>query len=102
MKNGEDVIVGSHSRRRQCHLPKCTKECIKTYKSTFKLYKLCRYRLYKVCPWCGHEFDYYFYHICPCCGDNPDGATDGLFIFFPELEVETSPSRLFPELFFYP
>ena len=45
-----------------------TKECIKTYKCFYKLYKICHYHLYKVCPRCGHEFDYYWYQgICPKC-----------------------------------
>ena len=47
------------------------KECVKTYKSYYKLYKICYYRMYKICPCCGHEFDYHRHRgICPRCGAN--------------------------------
>jgi len=50
---------------------KTEKECIKTYKSYYKLYRICHYRMYKVCPCCGHEFDYYRHRgTCPKCGVN--------------------------------
>jgi rubrerythrin len=50
---------------------KVEKECVKTYKSYYKLYKICHYRLYKICPCCGHEFDYHQHRgICPRCGAN--------------------------------
>ena len=49
-----------------CHVPKMsvkcsppTKECVKTYKCCYKLYKFTQYRLYKVCTVCGYEFDHY-------------------------------------------
>jgi hypothetical protein len=49
-----------------CHVPKMsvkcsppTKECVKTYKCCYKLYKFTQYRLYKVCNGCGNEFDHY-------------------------------------------
>lgn len=48
---------------------KVEKECVKTYKSYYKLYKVCQYRIYKVCPCCGHEFDYHRQRgVCPKCG----------------------------------
>ncbi|SDF60479.1 hypothetical protein [Sporolituus thermophilus] len=89
-------------------LPKSTKKCVKTYTSTLKLYEVSFFRLYKVCLWCGCEFDYYNFHgVCPFCGDNPNG--DNIddppqpgFVFFPELLLATSPLALFPELAFYP
>lgn len=81
--------------------PKCTKKCVKTYRQIFKLYKVCHYQLYVVCPYCGCEFDHRR-HLCPCCGNSPNNSNPGSFIFFPELQVETSLSQLFPELFFYP
>lgn len=90
------------------HLAKSTKKCIKTNTSIFKLYEVCYFRLYKVCSWCGCEFDYYFFHgVCPCCGDNRniDNSNDPPqpgFVFFPELLLETSTLALFPELAFYP
>lgn len=81
------------------HLAKSTKKCIKTYTSILKLYEFYFFRLYKVCSWCGCEFDYYYFHgVCPCCDDPPQPG----FVFFPELLLETSPLTLFPELAFYP
>ena len=48
---------------------KVEKECVKTYKSYYKIYKVCQYRLYKICPCCGHEFDYHKHRgTCPKCG----------------------------------
>lgn len=48
---------------------KVEKECVKTYKSYYKIYKVCQYRLYKICPCCGHEFDYHKHRgMCPKCG----------------------------------
>ncbi|MDR3559906.1 MAG: hypothetical protein P4N59_00500 [Negativicutes bacterium] len=45
-----------------------TKECVKTFKCFYKLYRVCHYHLYKVCPHCGHEFDYHHHRgICPKC-----------------------------------
>lgn len=47
---------------------KPVKECVKTYKTYYKLYKICTYCLYKVCPHCGLEFDYHECRgICPKC-----------------------------------
>ncbi len=47
---------------------KTTKECVKTYKTYYKMYKISTYRLYKVCPHCGLEFDFYGCRgICPRC-----------------------------------
>ena len=84
------------------NLLKPTKKCIKTYTSFLKLYEVCSFRLYKVCPWCGCEFDYHYYQgECPCCGDDDPPPQPG-FVFFPELQVETSSLALFPELAFYP
>lgn len=76
-----------------------TEECLRTYEQIYELYDI---HLYKVCSWCGLEYDYYPRCTCPCCGDFSDDPPAGGFVFFPELEVETSLSRLFPELFFYP
>ena len=89
-------------------LAKPNKKYIKTYTSNLKLYEVYYFKLYKVCPWCGCEFDYYFFHgICPCCADNPssnnsDDPPQPGFVFFPELLLATSPLALFPELAFYP
>ncbi len=47
---------------------KTSKECVKTYKTYYKMYKICTYRLYKVCTRCGTEFDYYGCRgLCPKC-----------------------------------
>lgn len=57
----------------ECCMPKpkmeCEKkECVKTYKVVYKLYKTCQYRLYKVCCHCGHEYDYHHHRgMCPKC-----------------------------------
>lgn len=51
-----------------CKMPKCKKECVKTFTTQYKLYRTCCYKLYKVCNRCSHEFDYYRYHTCPHCG----------------------------------
>ncbi len=49
-------------------LGKVEKECVKTFKCVYKLYKVCTYRLCKVCPCCGHEFDYHHHRgVCPHC-----------------------------------
>jgi hypothetical protein len=54
-----------------CGIPdtcKITKECVKTYKCHYKLYKISHYHLCMICPHCGHEFDYYYYQgLCPRC-----------------------------------
>jgi len=48
---------------------KMEKECVKTYKTYYKLYRVCQYRLYKLCPCCGHEFDHHRHRgMCPKCG----------------------------------
>lgn len=48
---------------------KMEKECVKTYKTYYKVYKVCQYRMYKICPCCGHEYDYHRHHgMCPKCG----------------------------------
>lgn len=118
---------------RHSSIPKwrqCTRQCLRTYTSTFKLYRVCYFRLYKVCPWCGFEFDCYHYHdICPYCGhpnmdigNNPNGIGNNPngnignnpntnvsndpppqpgFVLFPELLLPTSELALFPELAFY-
>lgn len=45
------------------------KECVKVYKTYYKLYRYCTYRLFKVCGRCGREFDYYHHQgCCPRCG----------------------------------
>ncbi|HMM20785.1 MAG TPA: hypothetical protein PKA10_08580 [Selenomonadales bacterium] len=47
---------------------KPVKECVKTYKTYYKLYRYCYYRLYKICSRCGHEFDHYEHRgCCPKC-----------------------------------
>jgi hypothetical protein len=47
---------------------KTTRECVKTYKTYYKMYRICTYRLYKVCSHCGAEFDYYHQRgLCPSC-----------------------------------
>lgn len=47
---------------------KTTRECVKTYKTYYKMYRICTYRLYKVCSRCGAEFDYYHHRgLCPGC-----------------------------------
>jgi hypothetical protein len=47
---------------------KTTKECVRTYKTYYKMYKISTYRLYKVCSRCGAEFDYYGHRgLCPRC-----------------------------------
>ncbi|MDU2063839.1 MAG: hypothetical protein E6713_03280 [Sporomusaceae bacterium] len=59
-----------------CHMKKepkfisCApkKKCVKTFDCTFKLYRMCYYRLYKVCHACGHEYDFYQHRgTCPRC-----------------------------------
>lgn len=56
-----------------CDMPKFSckteKKCVKTFKSVYKLYKVCQYRLYKICSCCGSEYDFYRYNChCPRCG----------------------------------
>jgi len=47
---------------------KTTRECVKTYKTYYKMYRICTYCLYKVCSRCGAEFDYYAHRgLCPHC-----------------------------------
>lgn len=66
---------GNYSKESECcHVPKMkvkcgpTKECVKTYKCCYKLYRFTQYRLYKVCTSCGHEFDHYQHQgVCPKC-----------------------------------
>jgi len=59
------------SEPEDCCIPetcKISKECVKTYKCHYKLYKISHYHLCKVCSLCGHEFDYYYYQgSCPRC-----------------------------------
>ena len=55
-----------------CCFPKIkcqpTKECVKTFKCVYRLYRICTYRLCKICPQCGHEFDYHHHRgACPKC-----------------------------------
>lgn len=52
-----------------CDIPKPEKCCIKTWKSCFKLYKICHYRVYIICPHCNCEYDYRYHRgCCPKCG----------------------------------
>lgn len=47
---------------------KVQKECVKTFTCQYKLYRICMYRLVKVCPRCGMEFDYHHHRgMCPHC-----------------------------------
>ncbi|CUH95458.1 hypothetical protein P22_1529 [Propionispora sp. 2/2-37] len=49
-------------------MPKMEKECVKTFKCVYKLYRICQYKVFKVCPTCGHEFDSAYHHgVCPKC-----------------------------------
>lgn len=55
-----------------CPAPKTkcppVKECVKTYKCYYKLYKISHFRLFKVCPCCGVEYDYHHHRgMCPRC-----------------------------------
>lgn len=44
------------------------KECVKKYQTCYKLYKISTFRLFKVCSFCGREFDYYRHRgCCPHC-----------------------------------
>lgn len=63
----------------QCHDQVCfdvpkipckpQKECVQTFKCCYKLYRICYYRLYKLCPHCGHEYDHHQHQgMCPKCG----------------------------------
>lgn len=45
-----------------------TKELVKTFKCCYKLYRMCTYCLCKICPICGHEFDFHQHRgNCPRC-----------------------------------
>lgn len=79
-----------------CYLPVCTHECIKN----LILYDIYYYPQYCVCPWYGREYDYHPYLECPYCGASDDDPPKGGIEFFPELHGKTSPSGLFPELWF--
>lgn len=54
-----------------CCMPKMKckteKKCIKTFTCSYKLYKLCMYKVVKVCPRCNHEYDHGRYPMCPKC-----------------------------------
>lgn len=89
--------------RKHWGLPRPTKEYVEAYKSEFRLYRICYYRLYRVCPWCGCEYDCALYSVCPSSANgNPGNPPEPGFVFFPELLVETSSLSLFPELAFEP
>lgn len=96
-----------HHNAKECCCPRVTMQCVKTFQSEFKLYRISYYCLYKVCPWCGCEFECYEYNECPNCGnpgndgDDPDPPQPG-FVLFPELLLPTSQLAMFPELAFYP
>ncbi|MEN6413782.1 MAG: hypothetical protein ABFC84_13635 [Veillonellales bacterium] len=56
-----------------CEMPKMKckpkKECVKTFKCCYKLYRITSYRLYKICSRCGCEFDHHMHQgMCPKCG----------------------------------
>ncbi|XER12483.1 hypothetical protein SATMO3_26730 [Sporomusa aerivorans] len=94
--------MGCYSYAHDWRLPRTAKRCVKTYTSVLNLYKVCYLRLYKVCLWCGCEFDeHYFHGECPCCGNDDPPPQPG-FVLFPELLLASSPLALFPELAFYP
>jgi hypothetical protein len=46
----------------------CNKRCIGTFTTKYKVYENCCYSVYKVCPCCGHEYDYRQHRGCPGCG----------------------------------
>ena len=95
--------MDNYSCMQLCWLPQCTRKCVKTYKLIFKVYKIYYYRLYRICSWCGYEYDYELYPSCPCCGNSlVDDPPQAGFVLFPELLLETSPLKLFPELAFKP
>lgn len=54
-----------------CCMPKMKckteKKCIKTFTCSYKLYKLCMYKVVKVCPRCNHEYDHGRHPMCPKC-----------------------------------
>ncbi|VBB06574.1 Hypothetical protein LUCI_1810 [Lucifera butyrica] len=65
----------------QCHIPECKpeKECVKTLKYVFKLYKTCKFHMCMICPVCGHEFDYNRHHgVCPKCMMHTDDPPDDM------------------------
>ena len=55
----------------ECCMPKMKckteKKCVKTFSCTYKLYKVCSYKLMKSCPRCGHEYEHDRYPACPKC-----------------------------------
>lgn len=56
-----------------CDIPKIPckpkKECVETFKCSYKLYRISYYRLYKQCGQCGHEYDHQHHQgMCPKCG----------------------------------
>lgn len=55
----------------ECCMPKIKckteKKCIKTFTCSYKLYKLCMYKVVKVCPRCNHEYDHGRHPMCPKC-----------------------------------
>lgn len=44
---------------------KFTKRCDISYNSLYKLYEITFFSLYRVCQWCGYEYQYYFHGECP-------------------------------------
>jgi len=86
--------------KRLCR-PSVPRRC-RPRRSVMSLLRLCkryRFRLFKQCPNCGTIYDYFVQVNCPYCND---ASTLGPFILFPELQLPTSPSSLFPELWFLP
>lgn len=51
-----------------CRPKNCCKRCIGTYVTKYKVYENCCYSVYKVCNYCGAEYDHKKYHACPKCG----------------------------------
>ena len=54
-----------------CCMPKINckpeKKCIKTFNCTYRLYKICFYKVVRVCPRCNHEYDNEWHPVCPKC-----------------------------------
>ena len=54
-----------------CCMPKINckpeKKCIKTFACTYRLYRICFYKVVRVCPRCSHEYDNKRHPVCPKC-----------------------------------